>query len=76
MNTITINYTFEIAFEIEGYNGYVVVRGGDIYNRKTQRKLRKTMNGGAIGVWFGKKFITKKVLLTLLKKPEKYKQPF
>lgn len=76
MCTLSINYTFEIAFEIEGYNDYVVVNGGDIYNRKTQRKLKKTVNGGTIGVWFGKKFLTKKRLHTLLKKPCKILLPF
>lgn len=76
MNSFSIIYNLEIAFEIKGYPDHVIVKGGDIYNRKTGRKLKKTVIGYTKGVWFGKDFLTKKKIDLLLKKPSKEYCPF
>lgn len=76
MNSFTITKHLEVSFEIKGYSDYVVVKGGDIYNRKTGRKLKKTIVGYTKGVWFGKKFITEHQLMKLLIKVELIKCPF
>lgn len=36
MNSFTVTKHLEIVFEIKGYSDYIVVKGGDIYNRKTR----------------------------------------
>lgn len=61
-----------IAFNIENFPDYAVLKGGIIMNKKTGRRLKKTLNGGYTkGVWFGKKFITEHQLKKILIKPEK-----
>ncbi len=71
MNSLTI------AFNIENYPDYAVLKGGAIINKKTGRKLKKTLNGGYTkGVWFSKKFITEYKLKPLLKRPKNFKCPF
>lgn len=75
-NTFTVSYSIEIAYEIIGFDNYIISRGGDIYNIKTTRKIKKTLNGYTKGFWIGKKFMTEHKLKPLLKRPENYNCPF
>lgn len=76
MSCISITTNLEIAYEIKGYPIYAVVKGGDIYNKRTGRKIKKTVVGYSKGVWFGKDFLTKSKLEILLIKPVNVNCPF
>lgn len=72
----SITYTIEIKWKITGYESYGFGVDKNLYNLKTQRKLKKCYNNGSIGYWFNKKFITLVQLKKMLYKPKNEKLPF
>ena len=72
----SINYTIEIKWRIKGYDHYGFGEDDALYNLRTNRKLKQSLNGGSIGYWFGKKFKTLRSLRPLLYKPIKVYCPF
>jgi hypothetical protein len=71
-----INYTIELTYFIKGYNNYAFGKDKNLYNLKTNRRLKQSLNNGTIGYWFSKKFISLKSLKILLYKKKNTKLPF
>lgn len=73
---ISITYTIEITWLVRGYDNYGFGTDKELYNLKTNRRLKQSYNSGSIGYWFSKKFITTTRLRGLLYKPKYDKCPF
>ena len=76
MNSITITKTFELLWEISGMDGYCFASNKKLYNIKTGKEIRKTLNGGCVGYWIGKKFLSLNKIRPLLIRPKLFKIPF
>ena len=74
MITITksINFKWKISFN----DSYKWTTDNELYNTKTMRKIKKTVNGYSVGYWIGKKFYTLNNLKKHLVKIEKTICPF
>lgn len=66
----------EIKWSIIGYNNYGFGVDKKLYNLKTGRELKQSMNCCSIGYWFGKKFLTLKSIKPLLYRKKKIFCPF
>jgi len=76
MHTISTHKTVEIAYDIAGFPHYAFGKDKALYNTRTGRRLRHTINGGRKGWWLGKSFVSHNTLRPLLRKPEKVICPF
>ena len=76
MNTISISYAIELTYKIKGYDNYSFAKDKNLYNLKTGRKLKRTINNRLVGYWFSKKFISLSALKPLLYKVKKEYCPF
>jgi len=76
MNSLSIYKTIELTFELNGYLGYYFGKDKNLYNAKTGRQLKHTINGGCKGWWINKKFLSHNKLKPLLQKPKKEILPF
>ena len=56
MNTVTINYA--LKWRLKTDHKYQWSKCGKLSNIKTGRQKIKTVNGGSIGYWMGRKFIS------------------
>lgn len=74
METISISTTYTLKWYIN--DTYKVSTCGNVFNVKRGVKLKRVLNGGSVGYWIGKEFVTLKELRTRLKKIEKTKLPF
>lgn len=74
MITITksINFKWKISFN----DSYKWTTDNELYNTKTMRKIKKTVNGYSVGYWIGKKFYTLNKLKKHLVKIKKTICPF
>lgn len=66
MKTITISTTYTLKWVIKDYPNYMVTDKGIVINLLTNRILKRVVNGGSKGYWFGKDFITLNDLRKLL----------
>ncbi len=57
MKTIAISTTYTLKWVINGYPNYMVTDKGVVINMFTNRILKRVVNGGSKGYWFGKEFI-------------------
>lgn len=73
---ISANKAVEIKFELSGIDGYVFCSDKKLYNAKTSRIIKQTINNRRIGYWIGKRFYSLKQLRPLLIKPNKTNCPF
>lgn len=74
MNSISVNYTLKL--QVKFATNYKWTECKRLFNCKTGREIKKTLNGGSIGYWIQGKFIT---LANLAKEVElipKEKMPF
>jgi hypothetical protein len=62
----SIEISIVIKWMIMGHSDYGFGSDKNLYNLKTKRKLKQSLNGGSIGYWFGKEFITLHKLKTLI----------
>jgi len=76
MNSITITYAIELTYKIEGYDNYSFAKDKNLYNLKTGKKLKRTINNRLVGYWFGKKFLSLTAINKLLYKPKYVYCPF
>lgn len=56
MNSISINYDLKYRYRKIPY--YQWTSCGKLINLKTNRKIKKTVNGRSVGYWIKGKFIT------------------
>ena len=68
--------TIEIRYTINKYPQYGFGEDKQLYNIHTGRVKKQVLNGGSIGYWIGKRFITLKALRPMLNKVEKSQSPF
>jgi len=73
---ISVTKDIEIKWFITGYESYGFGIDKKLYNLKTNRELKQSMNCRSIGYWFGKKFLTLKAIKPLLHKKVKTYCPF
>ncbi len=76
MNSITITKVIELTWQISGYDCYCFGKDKKLYNAKTGREIKKTLNGKSIGYWLGKKFYSLNRLKPMLVRPKNYRVPF
>lgn len=74
MITITKSITFN--WKLEFADNYQWSIENKLYNLKTMREIKKTVNGYSVGYWINKKFYTLENLRKHLVKIEKIKCPF
>jgi len=72
----SVIYTIGIVWEIRGFGGFGFGSNKRLYNLKTGRERKQSINNGTIGYWFGKKFVSIKRLRLLLYKPKQKLCPF
>jgi len=66
--TYTIEIKIRINWVLKDMPWYGWGDDKQLYNLRTNKRLKQTMNGGSIGYWFGKRFITLKALRPMLVK--------
>lgn len=76
MNTISINRVIELRWQIIGHDHYFFGNDKKLYNIKSNREVKKTLNGRSIGYWIGKKFYSINKLKTILVRPKNFDIPF
>lgn len=59
-----------------GFDKYGFGSDKKLYNLHTGRQKNQSLNGGSIGYWLGRKFITLTALRPKLYKPKKESLPF
>jgi len=74
MTTITKSVTFK--WKLDFSELYQWTTTGKLYNVKTMREIKKTVNGYSVGYWINKKFWTVRNLRKHLVKIEDSKCPF
>lgn len=74
MEKITISTTYTLKWYIN--DTYKVSICGNVFNTKRGIKLKRVLNGGSVGYWIGKEFVTLKELRKRLNKIETVKIPF
>jgi hypothetical protein len=75
---ISISYAIEVVWEIKNISGYGFGIDKNLYNLKTGRKIKQTINSRSVGYWIGKKFYSVTFLKqnNMLKRPEFIDVPF
>jgi hypothetical protein len=76
MTSIRISYNIEIRWVILGYSNYGFGENKKLYNLKTNREIKLTLNGYSKGYWLNNKFLTLNKLKNLLIKIPKEDCPF
>lgn len=66
MTRLSVSYAIEIKFSIKEFPNYGFGKDKNLYNLKTGKKIKRTINNRNIGYWLGKKFIGLRKLKTLL----------
>ena len=56
MTTITQSIAFK--WKLDFNSDYQWTNSGKLYNTKTMREIKKTVNGYSVGYWIGKRFWT------------------
>lgn len=74
MKTITISTTYTLKWYIN--DTYKVSTCGNVFNTKRGIKIKRVLNGGSVGYWIGKEFVTLKELRSRLNKIEDIEIPF
>lgn len=74
MQTISVNYS--LKWQLKNMNNYKFSTCGKLFNCKTGKQLKRTVNGGSVGYWIGRKFITLKDLRTQIELIPKQNCPF
>jgi len=74
MNRISISYTlkYQCKFAIH----YKWSKCGKLFNMKTGKQIKKTLNGGSIGYWIASKFYTLNTLKSQVELIPKEQTPF
>ena len=74
METISVNYS--LKWQLKNMPQYKFSACGRMFNCKTGKLLKRTVNGGSIGYWIGRKFTTLKDLRTQIELIPKQNYPF
>ena len=75
-NIISISKHIEISWHIIGYDNYSFGKDKKLYNLKTGKEIKQTINCYSKGYWIGRKFLTLNKLKQLLIRPKHFGVPF
>ena len=76
MTTITKTITYKFIWQLDSAENYKFTKCKKLFNTKTMREIKKTVNGYSVGYWINKKFYTLENLRKQLVKIEKLDYPF
>jgi len=76
MNTVSVTKVIEIRYIITGFKNYGFGIDKKLYNLKTSREIKKTLNCRSIGYWIGRNFYSLNKLKPLLIRPKQFNTPF
>lgn len=76
MSSISITKVIELTFKIEGIDGYYFGSDKKLYNARTGREIKATLNGRSKGFWIKRKFYSLNKLRPMLRNIEKESAPF
>ncbi len=54
----TISVTYSLKWRIKYAHNYQFTSCGKLFNIKTGRQVKRCLNGGSIGYWIDRKFVT------------------
>lgn len=74
MNRISVNYS--LKWQLRENDKYVWSSCGKLFNLKSGREIKKTLNGGSKGYWIERKFITLENLRSKIERVKKSDCPF
>jgi len=75
MNTISV--TYELIWQHKEHSQYKWSKCGKLFNSKTERRIKKTVNGRSVGYWISGKFCPlSKLRIELEKIPKEVDLPF
>lgn len=74
MNSISVKYA--LKWQCKFANHYKWTRCGKLFNMKTGKQIKKTLNGGSIGYWIASDFYTLQSLKTQIELIPKQQTPF
>lgn len=74
MQTISVNYS--LKWQLKNLSHYKISACGRMFNCKTGKLLKRTVNGSSIGYWISREFITLKELRTQIELIPKQISPF
>lgn len=73
---ITVSKSIYFKWKLKFNDSYKWTNDNELYNTKTMRKIKKTVNGYSVGYWICGKFYTLNNLRKSLVKIEKNNCPF
>ena len=76
MNRISITKRIELVYKIRGYDYLCFGKDKNLYNIRTGKLKKRTLNNCTEGYWIGRKFYSLKVLRLMLEKIVKEVVPF
>ena len=76
MTTITKTITYNFIWQLDSAENYKFTKCKKLFNTKTMREIKKTVNGYSVGYWISKKFYTLENLRNCLVKIENGYCPF
>jgi len=76
MIKFSITTTYLLEYELKNNSNYKFTKNGICINTKTDRIIRKVLNGSSKGYWIDKKFYSVNTLRKELVKIERVKCPF
>lgn len=76
MINITKTITYKFIWQLDSAENYKFTKCKKLFNTKTMREIKKTVNGYSVGYWISKKFYTLENLRNCLVKIEKINYPF
>ena len=71
MNTLSITKVIDLSYKIKGFENYYFGSDKKLYNVKTGREIKKTLNCRSVGFWLDRKFYSLNKLKPLLIRNEK-----
>ena len=71
MINITKTITYNFIWQLDSAENYKFTKCKKLFNTKTMREIKKTVNGYSVGFWISKKFYTLENLRKRLIKIEK-----
>lgn len=72
----TISYTVEFRWQLKEKYWYKWSTCKRLYNTRTGREIKKTINGGSVGYWISRKFISLNKLKDHLEVIQNIEVPF
>lgn len=73
---IEVNKMIRIKWYITGFDNYAFGEDKKLYNLLRCKEIKQKVNGGSVGWWLGRKFMTQNKLKPLLTIPKYYDVPF